>query len=289
MVIQLSLVKFAFTYDSLDFRSKYSSVLSQYTKVSQERHALENSIAQFNVELGVENELGGFLENYLKKVTHLYGEKIIDINKIVSAKINHATSQKKREELKSQLETAQEAREQFVQATDELLSTLNYFKNTFANGTYHSEVTGIVGDLNAIPGDLIKQGNPIYTAYYNKRFIEVLFEESSVTYDLNDPVLVSVPEEGWVIGRIVDVGLYSPTLPEEIQPKYRPSGRRRLVRVLIDENYLKNLEMRTLLKVYKPIGMEVACKFLNCKDHLLEDYSTYKKEEGLRPSQDHPY
>lgn len=271
-----------FLHDSIDFKTGLIKSSTEYADTLIKFQSYVTELNKLRAQIRASKAYFDFVEKNKKKLDELYRGRITDIDRVLNETTRLYESNKDLMGLKAEFESANKAYDQLRQVVGLSGRALTDMIDEFNDGLVKTPVSGIVGGLRIAPGSIVKKGDTIIELFYGKRFISILFEESFVSFDLGDPVMVYIPGHRMTIGRIVDIGAYSARLPEEIKPKYRPPGRRRLATVLIEEGHLKDLDIMTVVEAYKPVGLEAYCKVFDCHPELIDEYREFVAEKRAR-------
>jgi len=78
--------------------------------------------------------------------------------------------------------------------------------------------------------------------------------ETWVSHKVGDKVLVSIPGLGTKIGIVDRLFPISDKLPEEFQPRFKPTQRSQVAFIEIPNLQLENTALMTTIKISKPLG-----------------------------------
>ena len=271
-----------FLHDSIDFKTSLIKSSTEYADVLIKFQGYVTELDKLRAQIDASEDYFDFVERNKKKLDELYKGRITDIDRVLNETTRLHESNKDLMGLKAEFDSANKAYNKLREVVGLSGRALTDMIDDFNDGLVKTPVSGIVGGLRIAPGSIVKKGDTIIELFYGKRFLSILFEESFVSFDLGDPVIVYIPGHKMTVGRIVDIGAYSARLPEEIKPKYRPPGRRRLATVLVDGELLKDLDIMTVVEAYKPVGLETYCKVFDCHDEYVDEYREFVKDKRAR-------
>lgn len=271
-----------FLHDSLYFKTALMKSSTEYASTLIKFQGYVTELDKLKAQIDASEDYFDFVQKNKNKLDSLYKGRITDIDRVLNETTRLHESNKDLLGLRAEYESANKAYSKLRDVVGLSGRALTDMIDEFNDGLVKTPVSGIVGGLNIAPGSVVEKGETILELHYGKRFLSVMFEESFVSFDLGDPVIVYIPGHKMVIGRIVDIGAYSARLPEEIKPKYRPPGRRRLATVLVDQDVLKNLDIMTVVEAYKPVGLETYCSIFDCHDEYLQEYKESVQEKRQR-------
>jgi multidrug resistance efflux pump len=128
---------------------------------------------------------------------------------------------------------------------------------SFGDGVIRARSRGVVANISATEGAVVTKGQPVMQVFGGERYIlAYLDDDSPVSRDPGDPIIVSVPGSAYIMGRISAVTEIADRLPAEFQPKFQRAGRKRLIVISVDGGQLKSVPLMTSVRLYKPIGLE---------------------------------
>lgn len=261
-----------FLHDSLYYKSVFIKSTTDYADILMKYHKFLSDMNKLKAQITASKEYSQFVETNKKKLDQLYSGHVTDIDRVLNETTRLYESNKDLLTLKAEYESTIKAFDQLKDVVGLSSKTLSDMIEEFNDGLVKTPVSGVVGGLSITPGTVVLKGEPIMELYYGRRYISVLFEESFIEHKVGDPVIVYIPGKKFKVGRIVDVGAYSAKLPEEIKPKYRPPGRRSIATVLVEQDVLKDMDIMTVVEVFKPAGLDTFCMVFNCKDELIDEF-----------------
>lgn len=123
----------------------------------------------------------------------------------------------------------------------------------FNDGEIRAASYGVVTGLEVSKGSVLENGRTAMRIFSNERYILCYFDTRSfVSYQVGDPVLVSLPEHGLTIGRIKQLTQVSNRLPEEFQPRFKPQQRQQLALIELDQELLDRSTILSTVSAAKP-------------------------------------
>lgn len=126
----------------------------------------------------------------------------------------------------------------------------------FDHGEIRASEAGIVTSLAVSTGTVAKKGDPLLRVFSGERFLLAYLDDTSpVSRAAGEPVLVALPAGTFAIGRIARITSVADRLPEEFQPRFKPTARQHLVAIEMDPLLLARFPVMTTASVYKPLGL----------------------------------
>lgn len=128
-------------------------------------------------------------------------------------------------------------------------------KAYFNLGALYAPKAGVITQLHVFPGSVLKKGTPALQIFYGPRYIlGYLNAETWVSHKVGDRVLVSIPGMGTKMGIIDRLFPISDKLPEEFQPRFKPTRRSQIAFIEIPDLKLDRTALMTTIKINKPLG-----------------------------------
>ena len=159
-------------------------------------------------------------------------------------------------------QTAAEA----VRLADGIERTRRYLDDLIArfdHGEVRAGDRGVVTSLAVSTGAVAKKGDPLLRIFSGKRFILAYLDDSSpVSRSPGEPVIVALPAGTIALGRIARITSVADRLPEEFQPRFKPTARQHLVAIEIDPLLLARFPVMTTAAIYKPLGLTTVLRLL---------------------------
>lgn len=156
----------------------------------------------------------------------------------------------------SLLETEIENLRRSVERRKEGLAQL---RRTFADGIRRAPIEGIVANVRIARGAVVNEGQSALRVFSDTRYLLTFMDSSSfVSVSPGDRVLVYIPGRGYEVGLISRLTEVSEDLPSEFQPKFKPTQRQRVARIVLPDFDLGRLPILSTVQVSKPIGLEWA-------------------------------
>jgi len=136
---------------------------------------------------------------------------------------------------------------------------LAQLRRTFADGIRRAPIDGIVANVRIARGAVVNQGQSALRVFSDTRYLLTFMDSSSfVSVAPGDRVLVYIPGLGYKVGLISRLTEVSQDLPSEFQPKFKPTQRQRVARVVLPDFDLGRLPILSTVQVSKPLGLEWA-------------------------------
>ncbi|MGZ9073967.1 MAG: HlyD family secretion protein, partial [Rhodoplanes sp.] len=133
---------------------------------------------------------------------------------------------------------------------------LNDLIARFDDGEVRAGERGVVTSLSVSAGAVAKKGDPLLRIFSGKRFIlSYLNDASPVSRAPGEPVIVALPAGTITLGRIARITSVADRLPEEFQPRFKPTARQHLVAIEVDPRILARYPVMTTAAIYKPLGL----------------------------------
>jgi HlyD family secretion protein len=138
---------------------------------------------------------------------------------------------------------------------------LNDLIARFDDGEVRAGERGVVTSLSVSTGAVAKKGDPLLRIFSGKRFILSYLDDASfVSRAPGEPVIVALPAGTIALGRIARITSVADRLPEEFQPRFKPTARQHLVAIEMDPLLLARYPVMTTAAIYKPLGLETVMR-----------------------------
>lgn len=133
---------------------------------------------------------------------------------------------------------------------------LEQLRQTFADGIRRAPIEGVVANVKVARGSVVRQSQSVLRVFSDARYLLTFMDTSSfVSVAPGDRVLVYIPGRGYEVGLISRLTEVSEDLPSEFQPKFKPTQRQRLARVVLPGFDLGRLPILSTVQVSKPLGL----------------------------------
>lgn len=122
----------------------------------------------------------------------------------------------------------------------------------FNQGEFRAPAAGIVTSVLVVPGSVLKNGDIALRLFHGERYVYTYFDERSmVSYQKGDKVWIDLANEGWMHGEISELLPISERLPDEFQPRFKPTQRSQLAKISIAPEVLQRASINTTVSVRK--------------------------------------
>jgi multidrug resistance efflux pump len=126
----------------------------------------------------------------------------------------------------------------------------------YNGGEERAPVSGVITSLNVKPGQVLETAETAMQIFHGNHYVLAYINQDSwIKVHQGDHILVNLPGEGHVLGRVVRILPITEKLPEEFQPRFKSTQRHQVVRIEANHKALNAMAIMSTVKVYKPFGL----------------------------------
>jgi len=246
-----------FLYRSIELENLLKQALLDQQKGQEIKNQLVSDIAKVKKQIAA-------TENYLAH-TQTVNNNLEDYRKKGYISILKVAPEKKRyEDARANLHQYQLDLEQYQTSLKniekEIQGHADYFQlltKKYNNGVELAPASGVIASLNTFPGQVLQKSETAMRLFDGEHYVLAYFDQRSwVSIQVGNRVVMDLPGNDILTGRITKILPISERLPEEFQPRFKSIERQQLVKIEADPEVLNKVPIMTTVKLYRPVGLD---------------------------------
>lgn len=244
-----------FNFDSFDLKNQLFTMALQLSDLQERYSNALIQLTEIDAQLISAGHFASFTKDLDKALETLQKRKLMaptqmsaEVQRGYDARTAITSYQTQKKQITHSLQVLEKNIEE---ATTYYQALQSYFNS----GELRAPEAGVVTQLNVFPGSVLGKGNTALQIFYGPRYIlGYLNAQTWVSHKVGDKVLVNIPGLGTKIGVIDRLFPISDKLPEEFQPRFKPTQRSQVAFIEIPQLQLDQSALMTTTTISKPLG-----------------------------------